>query len=709
MIKHYKDYIPQDRPVEITTDRKGKFVTTEKTIYTLDIETTSYFEDINGQIHGPLDYPEYNSRGEIVRIGSCMYIWMFGVNDQVYYGRTYEELEDFMKLMFGHMYYKSIIWVHNLSFEFEFLQKTFDFKKVFARKSHKPMWCESGKYPNLEFRCSLMLSNSSLEGLTTNFNLGVEKASGDLDYNKLRTPATPLTDEELYYCEMDCVVLYHYIKHEKEQYKYFMDFPRTSTGKVRTELKNLVLNDETYVRAVKNQINTEPEFYNILLTTYMGGYTHASRTLSDEIWNGVTSYDFTSSYPYVLVSEKYPCERFRKVADCEKVNLFHLNDDFSYIMLLRFDDIHVKTRNTFISTNKLIKSDTPIADNGRLVSANSCELWVTDCDWEYIKESYGSGRRGCEPLRVTVKECYTAQKDYLPRPLIEYILKLYKNKTVYKGVSGKEGIYNLSKALLNSIYGMMVTNDVRAMVDYKSTGTTYEEMWNEREMTGKEISKRLIDKQKEGFLNPAWGVYCSAYARRNLLMTVIKLDEFVAYCDTDSMKLIPGFDKQVISEYNTNVARKLRAVSDYYSIPYEDFSPVDSEGEEHLIGPFDFDGLYAEFITLGAKKYAVRYGKGKKVGKLEITVAGVPKKKGVECLNGDLNNFEDGLRFPGTVTGKLTHFYCENMPETTIIDYLGNQLTVCDRFGVALMPCDYVLGISSINNNWESTERNNYD
>ena len=401
-------------------------------------------------------------------------------------------------------------------------------------------------------------------------------------------------------------------------------------------------------------------------------------------------------------------EKFRKIKDCSKMNLWNLNQDFAYVMLLKFDDINCRTQNTFISTNKLLKCNNLLADNGRLVSANSCEMWVTEVDWEYIKESYGSGRGGNEQLQVTVLECYSSRKDYLPKPLIEYILKLYKNKTVYKGVSGKEGIYALSKALLNSIYGMMVTNDIRGMVDYDFRGEGFEEKWTEKDMSLQEITSRLINKQKEGFLNPAWGVYCSAYARRNLLTTVIKLDRYVIYCDTDSMKLLEGFDKNVINEYNINVDKKLTAVSNYYNLPIEDFSPVDCDGEKHTIGPFDFDGMYSEFKTLGAKKYAVRYGSGKKEGKLEITVAGVPKK-GVECLNGDVENFEDGLRFPGIITGKLTHFYCENMPEITISDYLGQEFCVRDRYGVSLMPCDYVLGLSSINNDFESTERCKYD
>jgi hypothetical protein len=42
-----------------------------------------------------------------------------------------------------------------------------------------------------------------------------------------------------------------------------------------------------------------------------------------------------------------------------------------------------------------------------------------------------------------------------------------------------------------------------------------------------------------------------------------------------------------------------------------------------MLGVFDHDEHYDEFITQGAKKYAYKID-----GKIGITVAGVPKKRG---------------------------------------------------------------------------------
>lgn len=200
------------------------------------------------------------------------------------------------------------------------------------------------------------------------------------------------------------------------------------------------------------------------------------------------------------------------------------------------------------------------------------------------------------------------------------------------------------KINLTLCIGMSVTNMIRDEVLYDN-----ETDWDEKELTNEQIIAKLNEEKKKAFLSFAYGVWVTAYARSNLLKNVIKLDEKVVYCDTDSMKLKEGYDKNVIKDYNKFVINKLKYVSKLLDIPYEKFSPKDSKGEKHILGVFDNDGQYDEFITQGAKKYAytkwvdiekikdkdgkikndvnVQEIKGKKAKVLEITVAGVPKSR----------------------------------------------------------------------------------
>ena len=165
-------------------------------------------------------------------------------------------------------------------------------------------------------------------------------------------------------------------------------------------------------------------------------------------------------------------------------------------------------------------------------------------------------------------------------------------------LNGKEIEYQKEKNKFNALYGMCVTNMIRDDVIYDNiTG------WNEKEISNEEILKRLQKEKNKCFLSFAYGVWCTAYARNNLLRNVIKLDEYAIYMDTDSIKLRKGYDKRVIEDYNNFVKKKIKFVSKKLNIPIEKFAPIDSKGNVRMLGLFDDDGHYEEFINQGAKKY----------------------------------------------------------------------------------------------------------
>lgn len=240
----------------------------DNTIYTFDIETTSYMI-LDGEILPAIKYLDLTKKEQDrCEFKSCMYIWMFGINDTVYYGRTWQELKTFLIRLNYYNPHKKILFIHNLSFEFQYLKTQFRFKNVVARKAHKVMKCEFEDY-NFEVHCSYLMSNCALKQLPKVFMLPVEKKVGDLDYTLLRTPKTVLSDKELGYCEYDCLVVYHYIKRELETYKQVDKIPITSTGHVRRELKNITNLDWNYKKKVRKSINTNPHIFNLLQDAFM--------------------------------------------------------------------------------------------------------------------------------------------------------------------------------------------------------------------------------------------------------------------------------------------------------------------------------------------------------------------------------------------------------------------------------------------------------
>ena len=228
-------------------------------------------------------------------------------------------------------------------------------------------------------------------------------------------------------------------------------------------------------------------------------------------------------------------------------------------------------------------------DNGRIIQAKSLEITLTDIDFYFILKTHV-----CE---YEILECYFATYNYLPKKFINFILDKYVIKTKYKDVEEKELEYIKEKNKFNALYGMAVTNTIRDKVEYDNING-----WNETELKNKEIIELLNKEKNKGFLSFAYGVWVTAYARNNLLENVIKLDDKVLYCDTDSIKLKEGYNKNIILEYNKKVIDKIEKVSNKLNIDVDKYSPKDIYGNKRFLGVFENDGFYEEFITQRCQK-----------------------------------------------------------------------------------------------------------
>lgn len=640
-------------------------------IFTFDIETTSAWIH-NGKV---IPYIEGKSNEwwcSQEPISLC-YIWQFSYNDKVYYGR---ELRDFTKLLDDlPKVCKIIIWVHNLSWEFQFLANILHWDSVFARNSHKPIKCVSREYPNIEWRCSYMLTRLSLA--TWGMQIGLPKMVGDLDYELIRTPFTRLTQIEMGYCERDCLVVYEGIKKYKAKYGSVFNIPLTQTGTIRRVVKQRLLHDKKYQSYIRSLVPTSHMYSILSQKVFAGGYTHANRLHSGRTINAfyinqddiyIQHLDFASSYPTVMCCMKYPSSQWvywkREIDETQF-------DKYAFIYKLKFSQLNSTNWNTYIQSSKCEKLVNEVKDNGRIISADELVIYVTEIDYLIISNNYTW--KG----DVEVLECYRSLKKYLPKPLIEYILELYGNKTSLKPREGEvlsdeeNDLYMQSKQYINSCFGMMVTSLVNEDISYdESTGK-----WNIGKLNDYKLSKDL-EKLKVGhkvFLSYSWGVYVTAYARYNLWKCINScgnLGEDVIYCDTDSIFAI---GKKDWSDYNNWITEKLRTACNDLGIDFELTRPKTKDGKSKPLGIFTEETPCSEFRTLGAKRYCERrmYIENNKEadGKLHLTVSGI-NKEAVDVLNDDINNFADGINFDKdhpSVNKKLST-YIENQRDIVFDD-----------------------------------------
>lgn len=576
-----------------------------------------------------------------------------------------------------------IIYIHNMSYDWVFLRRFLMASygtpvHQLNTKSHYPIYIEFAN--GIILKDSLILAQRKLEKWSEDMNVEHKKSVGKWNYDKIRTQDEYFTSDELEYIEHDTLAGVECLDALKESiHKRIYSMPYTATGIPRNELRSIAFKNrgkEWFLRNVPSYAQ-----YKKLEKVYHGGYTHANRHYVGQIQTGfIKCFDFASSYPFVLLSEKYPCEKFQNSSNLSLHEIKEQSNEYAFMFKLVAIGVKLKSDNfpmPCLQNSKMEKIINPIIDNGRILCCDYCEIYLNEQDAITILEQYDFIKHVCCEVEY-------AKKDYLPRWLTDYIFKCFENKTQFKG--GDPVLYALAKAILNSIYGMCCQHCVKEVIeeDYL-TGEYIKNKFDENE-DSENSEQFLYDKyvnSRNSFLPYQIGVWCTSYAQKNLF-ELGKLCEIWLYSDTDSAYGI-NWNIKAVLEYNDKCKEKLKANG--YSFVY-------FNNREYWLGIAESEDKkdeYTEFITLGAKRYC---GRCLKDNKLHITVAGVPKN-GAECLNNDIKNFKKGTIFTGAKTGKKTHTYIYNDIFTD-----ENGIEIGDS--IDLSPCDYLLDIEEDNENWES-------
>ena len=664
---------------DINFIQKKKNYTVSNVASVFDIEATSFYNENNEK-------------------RCCMYAWVFGLNGRCIKGRTWQEFIDVINTLVD-VYNLSIekrliIYVHNLSYEFQWFKNYFEWENVFSIDTRKPIYAVTKN--GIEFRCSYILSGYSLEVLGKNLTkYKVNKAVGDLDYGLIRHSATPITEKEWGYILKDGLVVMAHIQEEIERLGDITKLPLTKTGYVRELCKEKCLKgaDRWYYNKLMHSLTLNTDDYRQLKRTYTGGFTHANINYVDSVIENVSSYDFSSSYPAVMLSEKYPMSRpFPEIIKDSKHFVECLN---SYCCMFdcHFHNIRQKVSfENYISISRCIDAQHYVLNNGRVVEADDITISLTEQDFFIIADMYE-----WDYMEVyNFKKFYSA---YLPKDLVYTILELYKDKTELKGIEEKIVEYLVSKGMINSIYGMCVTDPCR-------DENIYDGEWSVKKAdVDAQIDKYNANRQR--VLYYPWGVWVTAYARRNLFSGILEFKDDYIYSDTDSIKVINADKHQeYIQKYNEEITRKVNACLDYYGIDKSMACPKTIKGISKPIGVWDYEGTYSRFKTLGAKRYMTEEN-----GNISITIAGVSKKSGIEYLKYKhkdntkiFDAFVENLEFPSHYdkdgidangSGKLCHTYIDTYMEGELIDYMGNKYVYNEQSGVHMENTEYTLGLDN--------------
>lgn len=598
------------------------------------------------------------------RYQAFMYIWMCAIEEDVIIGRTWDDYKIFIQRIEAQLENDECLWIfiHNLSYEFQFLSGIFDFDNdnVFALDRRKVARAKCGK---IEYRCSYIHSNMSLAEWAKKMNVKHQKKVGDLDYSVDRYPWTVLTEEELGYCIHDVLSVVECIHADMAaDHDQLCDLPLTNTGYVRRDCKAAM---HSWAYWNLTPLKPDIELWRVCREAFRGGDTHANRYYVGMILDDVKSVDRSSSYPDVMCNELFPMTPFQRYANPSLLSLLTLITKRKRAVLARIRFKGVRLRDTmngfpYIPISKCRLLLHPINDNGRVLSADFFEITLTDIDWNIVAREYDWDD-------VEVIDLWYSRYGYLPQPLRDTVLDYYRKKTELKGIEGEEVLYMKSKNKLNSCYGMAAQNPVKPEILYDD---------GEWSIACDKTETELLDSYNaHAFLVYQWGVWVTAHARYQLREMLWNAGHKAVYCDTDSVKHVGDVSWD---DYNRERERKSQESGSFAR---------DKTGRVYYMGVADSDGTYSRFITQGAKKYAYNDETG-----IHITVAGVGKKKGAEELRekGGLEAFVPGLTF---VKAGGTESVYNDTPEIDLISVEGRKLPITRN--VVILDSTYTLGLTN--------------
>ena len=596
--------------------------------------------------------------------------------------------------------YRLIMYVHNLPFEFQFIRCYFHFTECMSKSQRQVMKVFFDQF-GIEMRDSYVLSGMSLAKTAENLTEHkISKLKGDLDYKLIRFPSTKLTRAELAYCYNDVKIICCYIEEQMKWYGNITKIPLTNTGRVRRHVRKHCLQVEkkngkkfSPYKDLMRQLTLEADEYGYLLDAFLGGYTHANAMYSTKLLKDVHSIDFTSSYPTVMMSEQYPMSKgiFIDNLNITSYDEFvaYLSDNRLAVVMVEFTDLETKPEvpDDYLSDSRVYESKGKIIqNNGRIHKAEWVQEILTNIDLDMVVKAYSF-----TSMKITSGWFY--YKNYLPKKFIECVLEFYWDKTTLKGIKGKEAEYLLKKGMLNSCYGMCVTDICK-----DEEKCTFEDGWKTDKA---DVDKKIDDYNNDSnrFLSYAWGVFITAYARRNLFTGIMSMGKDYVYCDTDSIKFLNmEKHKGYIEDYNRNIIRKCTECLNYHGLDPAMLAPKNQKGVEKQIGIWDYEGKYDYFKTLGCKRYLTY-----KDGEFDLTCAGLEDGKGIDELtrNGTkvddvFARFNDDFKVDAENSGKLAHFYNDDPFEIEVVDYCRNRGKISCNSCCVLFPVAF-----SVNGNEE--------
>lgn len=544
-----------------------------------------------------------------------MYVWTFGIGDQIAYGRTWADLREFLanvraEFCLSHSY-QMIVFDHNLKFDFGFFCSELAIDgDLIAKSNHEVIL--STVFDTFSFRDSYQYTEESLDKMGE--QLGIPKIHG-YDYSKIRHHETPLTQEEHAYIKRDCEILLKYYQIQATIYGTPNKIPLTATQRTKRIIVQQMHGADSSSRILagmikKRQLNPDVEddlkVLKKLRTAFFGGYNYVTTLYKNQVIEDADDWDANSHYIAQILLHRFPLERFkllptpRTASEIEDLAAHRgAYKDKAMLITLEVKDLESRLPDVAFlpvyakNYHQIDLTDRRSMKNKKLYRLDQGVMTLTDVDFLLLRKFY----KGSYRIIEVIGSRYGALPDYITNTCIDLYQQKQEGKKKLHAIEQEReptaeelAEYALIKSFLNRIYGIFVQDPVR---------TNYR--WNPERCVVEIDPKQRVNTKKTQF-SPVlyqWGVWVAAWARFELLtlfhalaMDCGEYNYKILYSDTDSIKG-KDLNTEIIARYNAHIRAR---VLDYCRRRRID--------PDILLGIGEFEKKhYTRFKTTGLKQY----------------------------------------------------------------------------------------------------------
>jgi len=453
-----------------------------------------------------------------------------GELDNFTYGKSIQEYVDWM--LDG----SKNVWFHNLKFDgsfiaVELLRRNFTF--TFDRNpamgeftgliDGKKMWfelivCREGPRGGRQFitiKDSLKKVPFGLRKAAMAFGLDVFK--DDLDYDEIREPFEPISEADYKYLKKDVEITAKIIHYQVFQ----SGLKKTTIGSdALGEFKTTVGGDKGF-KEIFPVLDFKTDSF--IRKSYFGGVTQVKPGREGELIGEGCVFDINSMYPYVqyykLLPYGTPIEYEGEYEYDEEYPLYVQRVQFSFVVKDNMlPTIQLKKQNVDFN---YADEDDARKFNGREFQKTSfgeiVTMYLTNVQWNQIQKHYH-----LDDVKFIKGMKFKGKVGIFK----EHIDKWIKVK-IQASQDGNGALKELSKLMLNSPYGKFGTNTIRLNVEPF--------LWEDDESLGFRVEDE--DPPPADPIYTAYASFVTAYAREELVETIMLCYDRFVYCDTDSIHL----------------------------------------------------------------------------------------------------------------------------------------------------------------------------